>query len=142
MMNIIVDTSVVTKWYAQKDENDLEQAFHLLESCNQNKLALICPKIILLELANVLYVGKKLTKELCLASISSFKKLCEELVDIENTDLMIEIMYSYKLPSYDAIFIALAIKKQIPLVTADYKHHLKSITPRIIWLSEWNGILK
>ena len=137
MTNIIVDTSVVTKWYAQKEEGDLKQAFRLLDACSEGKLSLICPTIILLELANVLYLGKKLDQSLCLESIRSFKNLTTKLVDLENTEGLIKIMYDHKLASYDAMFLSLAIEENIPLVTADYKHHKKSISPNIVWLSEW-----
>lgn len=137
MTNIIVDTSVVTKWYAQEKENDLDQAFRLLESCNAGTIALICPKIILLEIANVLYWGKKLDQALCVESLQSFEKLCTKFVDVDNTQLIIKTMYDHKLASYDAAFISLALEENVPLVTADYKHHKKSISPHIIWLSEW-----
>ncbi len=137
MRNIIVDTSVVTKWYAQKEEGDLKQAFSLLESCNEGKLSLICPTIILLELANVLYIGKKLDQALCLESIRSFKNLCTRLLDVDHAERIVNIMYDHKLASYDAAFVSLAIAENIPLITADYKHHKKSISPRIVWLSEW-----
>lgn len=137
MRNIIVDTSVVTKWYAQEKEGDLKQAFRLLEACSDGKLSLICPTIILLELANVLYLGKKLDQTLCLDSVRSFEKLCTKLLDVDNTKHIVKTMYDHKLASYDAAFVSLAVQENVPLVTADYKHHKKSISPYIVWLSEW-----
>ncbi len=137
MTNIIVDTSVVTKWYAQKEEGDLEPAFRLLDACSEGELTLICPTIILLELANVLYLGKKLDRTLCLASVRSLENLCTKLVDIDDAERIVTIMYDHALASYDAAFVSLAIAENIPLVTADYKHHKKSISPHIVWLSEF-----
>lgn len=137
MTSIIVDTSVVTKWYAQKNEDDLKQAFRLLESCQDGSITLICPKIILLELANVLYLGKKLDQSLCDESLRSFENLCTNLLDMDDTKHIVKTMYDHKLASYDAAFVSLAITLSIPLITADYRHHKKSISPHIVWLSEW-----
>ena len=137
MRNIIVDTSVVTKWYAQEKEGDLKQAFRLLEVCSEGKLSLVCPTIILLELANALYWGKKLDQSLCLESVRSFANLCTKLLDVDHTERIVKIMYVHTLASYDAAFISLAIEKNMPFVTADYQHHKKSISPHIVWLSDW-----
>lgn len=137
MTSIIVDTSVVTKWYAQHNEDDLKQAFRLLESCHEGTIAIICPRIILLEIANVLYLGKKLDQSLCNESVRTFKNLCTNLLDVDDTEQIVKTMYDHKLASYDAAFVSLAVKLSIPLVTADYRHHKKSISPHIVWLSEW-----
>ncbi len=128
---------MVTKWYAQEKEGDLKQAFRLLEACSEGKLSLICPTIIILELANVLYLGKKLDQTLCLESVRSLKNLCTKFLDVDQTERIVKIMYDHKVASYDAVFISLAIEENVPLITADYKHHKKSISPHITWLSEW-----
>lgn len=141
MKSIIVDTSVATKWIFEEEEKDFDKAQEILQHASFKKLHIFAPDIILLELANVIYLSKKQNKKECMQSLKFYKSTME-LITFKDLTLVTDLMYSHKLASYDAVFIALAIKKQIPLVTADYKHHLKSITPRIIWLSEWNGILK
>lgn len=139
MRNIIVDTSVATKWFSQEKEEDFSKALAISTLAQQGKLDLICPEIILIELANVLYFSKKQSQEDCLQSLEFFKGVCTELTAIEDLTLITELIYNYDLPSYDALFVALAITREIPLVTADYKHHKKSISSHIIWLSEWSS---
>jgi hypothetical protein len=38
MNKIVLDTSVVTKWFSQKQEKDLKPAFRILELIQQNQL--------------------------------------------------------------------------------------------------------
>ena len=61
------------------------------------------------------------------------------LVGIPKMESITNLMYKHNLASYDAAFVTLADSKNIPLFTADYKHHQKSISKNIIWLKEWKG---
>lgn len=141
MTSIIVDTSVATKWYSGKDEEELDRADKLRELIVEEKYFLICPRIITLELVNVLKSSKRMSQKDCLDSVNSLIKLCAELVELPKPDLVIDLMYGHNLASYDAAFVALAESLDIPLFTADYKHHKKSISKNIIWLKEWKGKL-
>lgn len=137
MTNIIVDTSVAVKWFSEESENDLPEARQIKERIVEGKLSLICPEIIVLELVNVLTFSKKLSQDECVRSTKSLIDLCVDVVPLPDLDRIIDLVYRHKLASYDAAFVALAMMRDVPLVTADYKHHKKSISPHIVWLSEW-----
>lgn len=137
MTSIIVDTSVAIKWYAEEHEGDLLKARELRKRIVEGSFSLVCPEIIILELINALRYGKKLLSEECIQSIRSFVELCSEMVPIPKADAIVEVVYQQAMASYDAAFVALARERDIPLITADYKHHKKSISPHIFWLSEW-----
>lgn len=141
MMTIIVDTSVATKWYSGENEDELDMADQLRELIIGDKYSLICPQIITLELANVLRFSKKMSQRDCFNSVTSLVELCSDLVGIPKMELITSLMYKHNLASYDATFVTLADSKNIPLFTADYKHHQKSISKNIIWLKEWMGKL-
>ncbi len=137
MMTVTVDTSVITKWFTKTDETHWDAAITIREFIVSRKIKLIVPTIIILELINVLKFSKQFTSEETVISVNSFIQLCDRIVEIPDTDLIINCMYKDNLASYDAVFITLAESENIPLITADYKHHRKSISKQIIWLSEW-----
>ena len=86
-------------------------------------------------------MGKKFTSSDTLRALDKFYSLEAEIIP-ESSELIkktIAIAQKHQVTTYDAIFIALSEVKDIPLFTADYKHHVKSISKNIIWLSEWNG---
>ena len=141
MTSIIVDTSVATKWYSGKDEDDLDESGQLRGLIVGEKCFLVCPQIITLELVNVLRFSKRMSQKDCLDSANSLIELCTDLVDIPKLDLIAEVVYKHNLASYDAAFVVLADQLNIPLFTADYKHHKKSISKNIVWLKEWKGKL-
>lgn len=138
MRKIVLDTSVVTKWFSQKQEKDLPMAFRILELIQQDQIQVICPRIILLELANVLFFGKGVSQGDCLRAVFALRDLCAQLTDEFDLPALTELMYKARLTSYDTAFVSLAEEKRLSLVTADYKHHQKSVSPNIIWLAEFD----
>lgn len=136
MTQIILDTSVAAKWFSSAGEKDTEPAFYLLNLIRLGKLEVVCPRIIILELANALFWGKGFKQEDCLQSLQSLADLCAELTDLPDNRILTDLIYQYKLTSYDAVFLATALQRNVSLVTADYKHHQKSISPHIVWLTE------
>lgn len=137
MPNIIVDSSVITKWYFEENEDNLEEAQQILQLIEEGTFQLVVPQIILLELINVAKFSKKQSQEKCLIAISLLNNLFGDFTPLPSMDLIISQIYKHDLTSYDAAFAALANKMNIPLITADYKHHKKEISPNIVWLKEW-----
>lgn len=137
MQNIIVDTSVAAKWFSDEEEEDYQKARRIVTLVQQEEINIVLPRIIFIELANALKLGKHHNHESLLKSINSLQSLSGEIVDPIEYDRLVDLMYNHYLTSYDAVFIALAEVRSYPLITADYRHHKKSISPHIIWLSEW-----
>lgn len=137
MTSIIVDTSVAVKWFSDENEDDISQARELKQRIAEGEFSLICLEITVLELINVLLYSKKLPHDECERSIQALINLSGDIVSLPDSHSIIDLVYQHKLASYDAAFVSLAMQKNIPLVTADYRHHKKSISPYIVWLSEW-----
>lgn len=139
MNRINIDASILVKWFYPEDE--FEQASQLFSIVENKEIEILIPPSATLELSNSLLVAKKFT-------IQDTKRALEKLysfgpkIQAENASLIkktIEIAENWKITTYDAVFIALSEIEEIPLFTADYKHHRKEISSDIIWLSEWNG---
>jgi predicted nucleic acid-binding protein len=119
--SFVVDASVVMAWCFQ-DENDdhADAVLNLL----QNATAIV-PSIWPLEVTNVLLVAER-NKRLKRKDSMRFLTLLSELpITIEQDSYqrivgeVFALASEYKLSSYDASYLDLAIRKGIPLATAD-----------------------
>lgn len=139
MKNVVIDSSVIIKWLA--DEEDSEKAKMLLQLVGTNQVSLILPNFAQLEVVNILRLGKNFSKEDTDQKIIDFFDLSPKFIEIDKDYSLgiSNLVYAHNLASYDAAFIAIANRWDIPLITADYKHHQKSISKNIIWLKEWKG---
>lgn len=139
MKSAVIDVSVIIKWFA--DEEDSQKAKALLQFVGTNQVSLILPNFAQLEIINTLKLSKNFSIEEINLKIIDFFNLLPKFVEIDK-DYSLEIsslIFTHNLASYDAAFIAVANRWDIPLFTADYKHHLKSISKNIAWLKEWKG---
>lgn len=134
MEKVILDTSVILKWYVQETQS--EKANLLLEKYKQGSLSIFIPDIVSLELANALYFGARYKGKILEEILTSFYKL--DLFVIPLSESVIwgtsKVMEKLSIAIYDALFIYLAEQKQIPLITADKKHHQKKFSKMIKYL--------
>lgn len=137
MREVVLDTSVVVKWFAQEKNSD--KAATLLNEIVKSKLHPILPEIILAEIANALRYNKNFQKEETEEIINKFLQLEVSFVPIEKIiQETIATAYQLNLAIYDTLFVTLAEQLDIVLITADYLHHKKEYSKRIYWLSELN----
>lgn len=141
MNGVVIDTSVIIKWFSPEEES--EKARVLLRLIIEGKIDLVLPHFSQLEISNILRLGKKNSQAQTDKFISDFFDLIPFFVEIDkNYSLEISnLAYTHNLVVYDAAFVAVANRWNIPLFTADYHHHQKPISKNIIWLKEWKGKL-
>ena len=118
----ILDTSVIIKWYSHENEDDLDQAMLFYQQVKENKVIIISLDLLVFELLNFFICRLKLPKDKLskilseiydiLFIINSNKALHEEAYEIANI---------LKDTIYDSSFVALSVKLQYPLFTADNK---------------------
>lgn len=134
MEKIVLDTSVVVKWFVE--EKGSREALRFLEDYQEGKLEIIAPKIIGLELANALFFGAGYKDEVLKNALTAFYSLNLSFVPLSEFFIQgaREYMEKFKIAIYDALFIALAEARKIPLVSADRKHHQKRFSKRIAHL--------
>ncbi|MGB9707080.1 MAG: type II toxin-antitoxin system VapC family toxin, partial [Microgenomates group bacterium] len=134
MEKVVLDTSVVVKWFVE--EKDSQKALNFLEEYRQGKLKLLAPQIVGLELANALFFGAGFKGKILEKALSAFYNLGITLVPLSEELVKESAVYSekFKIAAYDALFIVVAEKEKCFLVTADKKHHQKSFSPRIKYL--------
>ena len=134
MDEVIIDTSVVIKWFVQEENSD--KALKIFEKIKKNSLKIVLPQIIKLELINALLLGNNYTQEGAIKALSDVNDLRPEWVIFDSllARQVIKIVSEHKIAAYDALFLALAEDRQISLITADQKHHQKKFSKFIKYL--------
>lgn len=141
MTDVCLDTSTLVKWFYPEEDSD--KALLILKLCEKSSAFLTGPDITSVELANSLLLGKGFGRA---ETINAITKLFSLEPDFITSDEMViesvtRIAFDHKLTTYDSLFIAISELRDIPLFTADYKHHKKSVSKNIVWLKEWKGKL-
>lgn len=126
-MNLVVDSSVIIKWFVRKDEHDRQQALLLKDHFLQGRYALIVPDLILYEVSNVLRNRKEVKQGNVERMIKLLFTYPFRITWPANTLLIkaSQIAYNHKLSVYDAVYLALAKEIGCPFVTADKKLLIK-----------------
>ena len=121
MQDFVIDNSVVMSWCFQDETSKYTDA--MLDHLEQ--ATAYVPAIWPLEVSNVLLVAER-RKRLSQSDSSRFISLLLELpiiVEPESPERMLSEILSlareYKLSSYDASYLALAMRKGLPIATTD-----------------------
>ena len=140
MEKILLDTSVLVKFFSP-DEKD-KKIDLLLDKIAQKKIKLILVDVALYELVSALSLSKKISSLTVFENIAAILDLEPEIISF-SADLIkrgLIFMEKFNLTIYDSLFIAAAEQKKVPLLTADYKHHRKSISKNIVYYKEFNSV--
>lgn len=139
MPTYVLDTSVVVKWFHQKQEAHTQKALQILQDLNNRKTVIIVPNIVVVELLNAFVKGKKSKKEEISEALKTFFKL--PLIMKEPTLQLMEetnkITQQYNMTSYDALFLALAQVEDCQLISDDTKTHGKITDGSVIMLKDY-----
>jgi len=134
-----VDTSVVVKWLNQEGESDTNQALSLLHAAKRNELLLLSSDLIPIEVSNALVWSKKLRNKLLEEAIHDLFSFPVQLITTDEA-LASEagkISQEYGITIYDAMYLAVAMKQNASLITADSKHQTQFKKISVINLANW-----
>lgn len=121
--HIILDSSVVAKWFFPEEESEI--ALAVKKDFSVDRISIAVPLLIYWEINNLLKTATKrlrLNPESALAAYDAFLKL--NFIVYSSAELMkktLEYAIEFDISSYDASYITLADFLQIPLYTADKK---------------------
>jgi predicted nucleic acid-binding protein len=123
MKKIVLDCSIIIKWYFSKGEKNIKEARNLQDKIVKCKTVLFLPPLFFIEFINVSLISKK-------ASLSLIKKSISELLALKtifsknNQNYFNSIAYfvnKFGITAYDAAYMALAKEKNAVFITADEK---------------------
>jgi predicted nucleic acid-binding protein len=118
----VLDTSIALKWFLE-DENDRAYSLDILRSLSDEYRPVV-PWLWYYEIANVLLIQVH-RKRVVFEEVEAFLGLIGEMaIDIDPPDKLAILQLPYlarkhRLTSYDAAFLELAQRLQLPLATSD-----------------------
>jgi predicted nucleic acid-binding protein len=125
---IVVDTSVLIKWFKTRDEELLKEAKQLLKEIERRRVEVHVPALLLYEVGNILLLKTRLGLTGLEAALDGLESL-PFVVAPPATPLLkraVRLGRRLSLTFYDASFLALAVELDCPFVTAD--RHLFELT--------------
>lgn len=141
MKRVVIDASVVLKWYLA-DEEYGQKAIGLLEKYISNELDFLAPSLLEYEVMNGLVIAQKrgrVDKEKIVAAIDGFINLEIKLKNISSSYTnVLHYCTVYTCSVYDASYLAVSEKEGISLITADERlyHMVKKDLKWIKWIGD------
>lgn len=137
---MILDTSVVFKWYVKESEADTTQADLILEKFVAGAEIIKVPELLIYELANALSYCKRLSLKEKEEALFNFFDLGIEIIAVAKDDIVssLQIVKKYKITIYDAVYLALAKILDEPLITANPKHQKFGKNYQVILLKNYS----
>ena len=135
---IVVDSSVLMKWFKSRNEDLLTEARALLDEVEGHPLEVHVPALLLYEVGNILLLKSGLKPAALDEAIESLEALPFSIAPPATPLLRraARLGRELDLTFYDASFLALAVELDCPFVTADRRLFERTRTyPRVRHLS-------
>lgn len=121
MQQYVIDASVAVKWFCE--ESGRQKALEISRRAKLGDIALYAPDLLLYEVGNVLWKGKKFNAEEIQRALLALRKTNVEFFALEGNIIEFAALFTtkYDITFYDASYAALAYKFGIPLITENSK---------------------
>ena len=141
MKRIVIDASVILKWFLS-DEEYSQSALALLDKYVSFELEIVAPSLLEYEVLNGLQIARKrgrIPQDNTIMAVEGFLGLEIEKKDISSFySWIMHFSEAYNLTVYDASYLAVADEEGIELVTADESLYdrVKTNLKWIKWLGD------
>ena len=143
MNRIVIDASVVLKWYLS-DEKHGYTALQILDKYVSYEIEILAPSLLEYEVLNGLFIARKrgrIQEEMVVTAVEGFLNL-----EIQQKDISFfypEVLHfseSYNLSIYDASYLAVANEEGALLVTADKNlyNKVKTDLKWVKWIEDFS----
>jgi predicted nucleic acid-binding protein len=120
LIDVLVDTSIVVKWFHDVDEPDVEAARGLLEAQASGDAALFVLDLTHYELGNVLMRSLKWSAARTASLLANLAQICpSEAPSLTDFTEAAGLAETYNLTFYDAAYAAVAAARGAAVATAD-----------------------
>jgi len=136
----IIDSSVVIKWFYEKNEENLEQANFFYNKSKNDYDIIVAPDLLIYETLNFFKSKKDVTNDDVYAILNEINNTVS-IYGIGNNlfKKAFKIARANDITIYDSIYISLSEELEIPFITADKKLHAltKKLNSKIILLKDF-----
>lgn len=145
-MILVIDNSVLVKWYFRYAEELLEPALKIKSDFALGKVELAAPTILIYEFGNVLAKAvsiKGMEKQKVVRMFDLFLESGIKLLDYERLhQKALQISATEKITFYDASYVALSHLENTHLYTADKQlvQKVGRLYPLVKYLSEYGSV--
>ncbi|HEV3470640.1 MAG TPA: type II toxin-antitoxin system VapC family toxin [Pyrinomonadaceae bacterium] len=141
MDNLVVDSSVAVKWFVVEPYST--EARRILDAYQNGSLSFLAPDLINAEFGNVvwkkhLFQGLEATDAQDV--LDKFRRLQFEFTPTaELLEDAYKIAVTHRRTVYDALYLALSVRENCRVVTADERlvNALAAAFPNLLWLANW-----
>lgn len=122
--SLVIDASVILEWIETTDSLNRKKAIEIYKLLKTGEIVAHSPIFLLTEVVNVLFWKKKRHTAEIKEFVDRVKGAGINFVGDflpESVNELVELMDKYKITSYDAQYVNLALKKGLKLVTFDEK---------------------
>lgn len=142
MMNptmVVVDASVVVKWLNRENELYVEEAKDMLMSAVGGFYTLVVSDVTVHEVFNALIRGKQLKGAMLKEAIETYFLSPLHVVQTSQRIAATAALIAEKdgVTFYDAVYCAVALEYDAPLITANPKHQRSREGIMVISLDQW-----
>ncbi len=123
MRKIILDSSVIIKWFKADKEEKIKEATDYLSSFTSGKIQIYIPTIAVYELLNTAQFDVTLPEKQWKLNFKKFFELKLKVITIDEkiSQTIYEFGKKNNVSAYDASYVALAKSLRIDFITADQK---------------------
>jgi predicted nucleic acid-binding protein len=136
----VLDTSVASKWYYQRDESDIDSAEIFYEALKSKNIVFFAPDLLIYELLNIYRTKLDLDDVKVRRIITEINDLVI-ILGVNNNTFIKAFLHARKfnISFYDSVFFALSDDLNAMLITADKKLYaaVKNVSPNILLLSDF-----
>jgi predicted nucleic acid-binding protein len=136
---LVLDASVGVKWFSAKGEASLSQALAIRDAHLAGHTLIVVPDLFFYEVANAIVHKKSIPLEAIESAVAGKFSLGISAASIDSELLNASVTLSRQLDItvYDSCYIAVALKLDCPLVTANPRHQKQTLGCEVIPLEKW-----
>jgi predicted nucleic acid-binding protein len=142
MTDLVVDSSVVIKWFDA--EPYAVEAERILLAYEQGMLTLLAPDLLLAEVGNIIWKKHTLLKRWTAVEAQEALDTFQELTfSLTPTSALLgdayQLAIAHQRTVYDSLYLALSLREQCSFVTAveRFVNAVKGAFPDVVWLADW-----
>lgn len=137
----MIDASVVVKWFSSENEDYVSEADGVRLAIRRQEITAVAPDLLLYEVLNALIKGKRLQLDHMGIALEVFFNIIDselklKKIDIDLSRQAVKLADKFAITFYDAVYLALAQALNIPLLSANIRHHQKQKDIKVVHLKD------